>query len=283
MLNKTYNIENVKMSSKSQGDAAKWGFLDSVHRIVGLAWFDVVRSIRGTALGLVWFIVKPAIYIFAFWFAVDIGLRAGSIEEGCSYIVWLSSGIIPWFAMSDMLRVGSDVYSRYPYLITRQKFSQVGISLFFCLSVILVQIFLVSVFVVVALLFHIEFGPFILQLPFLIVLMFVFFTSVSILLSPLSALCKDIRNLVRALVTPLFWFSGILFNVSTLGIEWVKAVMMFNPITFFSSSYRASLCENYWLWERQDMLVCFLAVLCITMLCAWMSFRRWHKVVPDVV
>lgn len=260
----------------------EWG-MKPVSRIIALAWFDIVKTIRGTALGWMWLFVKPSIYILAFWFALAFGLRAGTGEGVSSYILWLAAGIIPWFAISDMLTKGCDVYSKYPYLVTRLKFSQIGISCFYCLSVAMIQFILVTAFIAVCLIFGIHFEIYIVQLPFFIILMFSFFTIASVLFSQLSAVCKDIRNLVRTLVTPLFWFSGILFNVSELELCWAKTILLFNPVTFFASSYRAALCENYWIWENPRILFAFLIVFIVTLVLAYIVYKHWHKVVPDVL
>ena len=38
---------------------------------------DLVKTYRGAALGWAWAIIKPAVTIFVYWFAFEIGLRAG--------------------------------------------------------------------------------------------------------------------------------------------------------------------------------------------------------------
>ncbi len=266
----------------TRSNIVEWG-IEPISRIIALAWFDIVKTIRGTALGWLWLFIKPSIYILAFWFALTFGLRVGATEGSSSYILWLAAGIIPWFAMSDMLTKGCDVYTKYPYLVTRLKFSQLGISCFFCLSVVMVQIMLLVVFMVVCLACGAHFEIYVLQTPFLVLMMFAFFAVTSVLFSQLSAVCKDVRNLVRALVTPLFWFSGILFNVNALSLAWAKTILLFDPVTFFVSSYRAALCENYWIWEDPKMLFAFLSVFAATLILACISYKHWHKVVPDVL
>ena len=73
-----------------------------------LALFDLVKKSRGAVLGWAWFFIKPAMYIFCFWFALEIGLRAGNSDAGAPpYILWLCAGLIPWFFMQDMLGAGS--------------------------------------------------------------------------------------------------------------------------------------------------------------------------------
>lgn len=46
-------------------------------QIFKLAKADLVKTYRGAALGWSWAIIKPAVTIFVYWFAFEIGLRAG--------------------------------------------------------------------------------------------------------------------------------------------------------------------------------------------------------------
>ncbi len=46
-------------------------------QILKLAKADLVKTYRGAALGWSWAIIKPAVTIFVYWFAFEIGLRAG--------------------------------------------------------------------------------------------------------------------------------------------------------------------------------------------------------------
>lgn len=46
-------------------------------QIFKLAKADLVKTYRGAALGWAWAIIKPAVTIFVYWFAFEIGLRTG--------------------------------------------------------------------------------------------------------------------------------------------------------------------------------------------------------------
>ena len=46
-------------------------------QILKLARADLIKTYRGAALGWTWAIIKPAVTIFVYWFAFEIGLRAG--------------------------------------------------------------------------------------------------------------------------------------------------------------------------------------------------------------
>ena len=56
-------------------------------QIFKLAKADLVKTYRGAALGWSWAIIKPAVTIFVYWFAFEIGLRAGQEVNRISFFL----------------------------------------------------------------------------------------------------------------------------------------------------------------------------------------------------
>lgn len=250
-----------------------------------LALFDLVKKSRGAVLSWAWFFIKPAIYIFCFWFALEVGLRSGSSASNgqAPYILWLSAGLIPWFFMQEMLGGGLDTLHRYPYLVNKIKFPISGISTIFAGSSMIIQLMLqVALFII-----YFACGQgldlYLLQVPVLLVLMFLFWDIFSILFSQLSAISKDVLNLMKALSTPFFWLSGIIFDVSKIDIDWIQTILAFNPITFFVSSFRGALYDKTWMWDDPFKLGAFVFVFVLTLVVALVVYKRFNQEVADVL
>ena len=60
-------------------------------QILKLAKADLVKTYRGAALGWAWAIIKPAVTIFVYWFAFEIGLRAGKDVNRVSIFLMANS------------------------------------------------------------------------------------------------------------------------------------------------------------------------------------------------
>lgn len=254
-------------------------------QIVNLGLFDLRKKSRGAVLGWIWFFVKPAVYIFVFWFALDIGLRVGTSSGGESvpYILWLMAGLIPWFYMQDMINQGSDVYNRYSYLVNKIKFPLAGIPTIFNTSTLVVHCGLVIVLLIAYVLCGQGLDPYLIQLPLGMLLMVVFFDMFSLLTSSLSALSKDFKNLIKTLSTPLFWLSGIIFNVYSLGIDWLETILMFNPITFFASIYRCAIYDKTWIWDNPTAIIGIVVVFLVTFIATLVVYHRTREEIPDVL
>lgn len=249
-----------------------------------LALFDLVKKSRGAVLGWAWFFIKPAMYIFCFWFALEIGLRAGNSDAGAPpYILWLCAGLIPWFFMQDMLGPGLDVLHRYSYLVNKIKFPLSGISTIFSGATLIVELMLMVALFVIYFACGMPLDVYLLQVPILLVLMFLFWNTVSILFSQLSAMSKDVKNLMSVMSTPFFWLSGVLFDVKDIHIGWVQTMLDFNPITFFVTAFRGAFYDKTWFWNDPSACVGFVVVFAITLLAALFVYKKFNEEVCDVL
>ena len=253
-------------------------------QIWNLAVFELKKQSRGAVLGWAWFFIRPLMYIFCFWFAIEIGLRAGRTEPGAApYILWLASGIIPWFFMQSMLKGGIDVMSKYPYLVNKVKFPLSAISNVFTLATMFIQLMTQMILVVLYFLFGQSLDIHLIQVPFLIVLMYVFWFFFSVLMAPLCAMSKDMKNLMGVLSTPFFWLSGILFNAKDIDLPIVQSVLNFNPITFFVTGFRDAIYDKIWIWEDPMMCIGFIVAFVLTVVCALIVYKKTNKEVVDVL
>jgi teichoic acid transport system permease protein len=181
-----------------------------------------------------------------------------------------------------MLSSGSNVYRAYSYLIDKTRFPLSVISSFYGLSQLIVFIFSLLLPAIIMLVFQIPLTIYALQVPFIILVMYLFFVLFSVMTSPISAISKDFHNFIKAMRMPLMWLSGIIFNLDVINLAWFKYAMLANPVTFFVSAFRAALCDHYWLWEKPDALLAFAGVFLLTFACAVVMYKKLGREIPDV-
>lgn len=253
------------------------------HQIIKLAKADLVKTYSGAALGWAWAIIKPTVTILVLWFAFSVGLRVSGQVNGCPYILWLISGYVPWFYMQEMISGGAGAVIKYRYLVTKMKFPISTIPTFVGFSKLFVQLFLMVVVIAIFVILGYFPGIYIAQLPIYIVLMVVFFTLWSLFASMLSAMSRDFLNLVKSFVTPIFWLSGIMWDVNKIDIAWINNVLLFNPATFLSSGYRNVFIYKKWIWEDTMSLACFGIMLLLMLILALWAYKRTVKEIPDIL
>ena len=253
-------------------------------QIFKLAKADLIKTYRGAALGWAWAIIKPAVTIFVYWFTFQIGLRAGKDVEGFPFFLWLISGVIPWFYMSDMITGGTECIRKYSYLVTKMKFPISTIPTFFSISKFMVHLALLAIMIIIFIAMGYPPDIYLLQLPIYMLLSFLFFTVFSLFSSLLACMSKDFSNLVKSLVTAVFWLSGIIWNINTLkDIPWLRALLKINPVTYLVEGYRNCFIHKTWIWETPKTLIAFLVILLVLTIASIWVYRKLRKEIPDVL
>lgn len=252
-------------------------------QILKMAKADLVKTYRGAALGWAWAIIKPIVTIFVYWFAFAIGLRANSTVKGYPYLLWLIAGVVPWFYMSEMITGGTDCIRRYSYLVTKMKFPVSTIPTFVNISKFVIHAMLIYLVIIIFRLFGYVPDIYLLQLPFYMLLTFIFFNIWSLFSGPLAAISKDYSNLVKAFITAVFWLSGILWDPSTVKNAMLKRVLKINPVTYLVTGFRNCFINKVWFWEQPKTLLCFIVVTLILLVFAVRVYKKLRKEIPDVL
>jgi len=252
-------------------------------QIFKLAKSDIIKTYSGAAFGWAWAFIRPLVMTLVLWFAFSIGLRLGGDIEGYPFILWLISGLFPWFYMSDMITGGAAAIRKYDYLVTKMKFPVSTIPTFVAISKMVLHIILIIILIII---FAISGYPpdiYLIQLPIYMLLMLLFFTVWSLFSSMLAAVSKDFLNLVKAFTTAVFWMSGIMWDINSIDIPWLQKLLMFNPVTFFATGYRNVFIYKIWIWDHYFALGCFVIVFLILTLCAIWAYKKLIKDIPDVL
>lgn len=248
-----------------------------------LAKADLVKTYRGAALGWAWAIIKPTVTIFVYWFAFAIGLRMSSDVNGYPYFLWLVAGVVPWFYLSEMITGGTECIRRYSYLVTKMKFPVATIPTFVNISKFLIHLMLIYIVIVIFRIFGYTPDIYLLQLPFYMLLAFIFCNIWSLLSAPLAVISKDYGNLVKAFITAVFWMSGIMWNPDTVNSHTLKIFLNLNPVTFIVNGFRNCFINKVWFWEQPKRLLYFVIILVIMLFLAVRIYKKTRKDIPDVL
>lgn len=185
--------------------------------------------------------------------------------------------------MGDMITGGTNCIRRYSYLVTKMKFPVSTIPTFVSLSNLTVNLILLVIVILIFALFGFAPDIYMLQLPFYILLSFIFFTLWALFSSFIGAISKDFVNLVKSFITAIFWLSGILWNAETVAIPWLKKILMINPVTFLVNGFRNCFINKIWFWEQPKRLLYFAIITLILFLLGLWSYKKLRKDIADVL
>lgn len=266
--------------------ALKEIFFDHIHninQIFKLAKADLIKTYRGAALGWSWAIIKPCMTLFTYWFAFSYGFRSGQPVNGYPFFLWMAVGITPWFYMNEMLTMGTESIRKYRYLVTKMKFPVSIIPSFVSISKLAVNMILLAIVIVIFALMGYPPTIYYLQLPFYIIMSFIFWTLWAQLASMLAAISQDFANLVKSFITPIFWLSGILWRTETVKTEWIQTFLNLNPVSYITRGFRDSMIYNRWFFEAPKKLLYFVCWLLILWVLSLLSYKKLRKDIPDVL
>ena len=248
-----------------------------------LAKSDLIKTYKGAAMGWLWAVIKPTITIGVYYFAFSIGLRMGYPINGYPYFLWLISGILPWFYITEVFVGGTASIRKYGYLVTKIKFPTCTIPTFVSMSHLVTNLFLTAIVMVIFMCYGKMPDLYWLQIPLYILMMFLFFTAWSLFAGTLAVISKDFMQLVRSSTMALFWLSGIMYDAANISNETIRAVLLCSPVTIIVNGFRNSFVNKVWFWECGGEIRNFLigyAIMCV--LAVW-TYRRLHKYIPDLL
>ncbi|MGN0073340.1 MAG: ABC transporter permease [Coriobacteriales bacterium] len=262
------------------------GFTAWRTQVVALAKNELGKSTKKTALGWFWLFFQPAVYIFCFWFALYVGIKSAKAGlDGVDYLLWLASGVIPWWFMRQSLNSAPGVFTAHAFLVNKLKFPVALIPVFSELAPFILHLMLMACLIAGYFLNGGALTVYFLQLPLLMLLMLVFFTGYSMLVGALCAFSKDLAQLLKALTTPIFWLSGIIFDVTSIDNSFVQTALLFDPVSFFTVGFRKVLSgvDPGWIWEDPLFFGIGIAIIALTCTLGVLVFAKLRRDLPDVL
>ncbi len=200
---------------------------------------DFFAQFTASIGGFFWLFLSPLVHIliYSFVFSYLFGLRAMSEFNEAQFVVFMMIGYLPWFAFAEALGRSTGLLLEKAPLITKVVFP--------------VQIVPIVGTVVPYLTHAIGFGLLLvylatqgylnwlwLTLPLVFFLQFLFTMGLVAILSALCVFLRDLQQLVALLVTIWFFLTPIIYPLSMVGDETIRALFLLNPMHNFVNYYR---------------------------------------------
>lgn len=235
--------------------------------------------------GYLWAIINPLVYIFSYWFFAYIGLRGGEVN-GVPYIIWLVPGVLSYRFSVQVIARSSTMLTNNAMLIKDVDIDARMIPLIETLREVYVHIVLMFVmFIVFIIIVYSMLGEF-MYLPSVYYINFIYYwtiatiylTLLSYILSAIGVMFRDTKNIVSAIMTPLFWMTPVLYPVEH-GINPLleKFEIVLNPLYYFIRGYRNTFIYHRFFFE--DTLY-NLYIIIIIIIMAIFARKLWKFLMP---
>jgi len=210
-----------------------------------LVWFSTYAELRAersrSYLGLLWWLVEPALMMAAFWLVFDRILGTG----GPGYIPFLLVGLVVWqWLKSSVVHAGHAIWMNLA--LVRQV--RLPVLLFPLVALLADGIKFGVVFVLLlAVLWAAGYPPNLayLSLPLLLAGMAVCAAGGGLLLAALMPLLPDLRFVIEQVLTVLMFLSGVVFALQRVPAplaDWLA----WNPVLVLLDALRGVLLQGLW-------------------------------------
>ncbi|MEQ1756820.1 MAG: ABC transporter permease [Vicinamibacterales bacterium] len=202
---------------------------------------DLKARYRGSLLGFFWSFVNPLLLLLIYTFVFTVvmpGARGSGLEP---FAVFMFCGILPWTWFSSTLLESSNVLVSGGNLIKKVLFPAEVLPIVtvlaglvnFCLGLPVLAAFLIY--------YRVKVYPLdLLWLPVLMVLQCLLTMGLAFVVSSLTVLFRDVKDLLANLLTLWFFATPIIYPFWSLPAS-VRRLLGLNPMTYLVVSYQEVL------------------------------------------
>ncbi len=236
-------------------------------------WRQFGVRYRNSVLGVLWAIIQPLslMLLFTFIFTYVMDVNVGSYPKP----VFFLSALLPWtfFASSITFSISSITSSQS--LITKIYFPREILPIS-GIIVAFIDLLIASVLYVILLIyFNISLNYTLIWIIPILILLFIYTISLSLIFSSLNIYYKDVGLLTNFIIRLLFFGSPILYSIDKLSFK-LKLLLFLNPLTFIIENTRRVILEG-----RDIVLWQFAFAFVLVLILFHFSYKMFIKIERD--
>lgn len=249
--------------------------------LLSLAKNDFKAKYAGSALGAVWAFINPVITILIYWFVFQVAFQNGPVND-MPYVIWLVSGVVPWFFISEGWGGATGVFIDYSYLVKKVVFRVEMLPAVRVTSAFFVHLFFVALTFLVSSAFG--YFPNLLHLQIFYYMTGAYLLALSLgrITATLTVFARDVSNFVGVLVQFGFWITPIFWDINAIpsGLHFIFKI---NPIYYITEGYRDTFVYGIGFWEKPALTLYFWAFVATLFVLGNIIFKRLRPHLADLI
>lgn len=252
------------------------------HMFWDLVKNDFQAKFAGSYFGIFWAFVQPFITVVLYWFVFQVGLRSGNVSN-YPFILFLMSGLVPWFYFSEAFNGASSSLLEYNYLVKKVVFNVGILPVLKIASSIFVHLFFVGFVLIICAIYGYTPDLYCLQLVYYIVCMAFMTLGLSYITSACTVFFKDMTQIVNILLSIGVWLTPIMWNPEGVLSEQLIKVFQLNPCYYIVDGFRDALLAKNWFWEKPVWTIYFWVFSILVYLVGVKMFNKLKVHFSDVL
>ena len=249
--------------------------------ILTLTIRDLKTKFLGSYISFLWAFFQPLVTGCVMWFVFEVGFRVAAVSD-YPFILWLLSGIIPWFFISESLINGTNSILDFNYIVKKMHFRLSIPPLVKIFSASLVHIIFLCLLSFFFVLKGYSLDRYCLQVLYYYACSFLLLTSITWFTSALTVFIRDVKEIVAITVQILFWFTPIFWNINRIPPKY-HIYLKLNPFFYIIQGYRESFIYKKWFWEHNYLTIYFWCLLIFFMFLGVYTFTKLKDHFADVI
>ncbi|MDA8237669.1 MAG: ABC transporter permease [Chloroflexi bacterium] len=199
---------------------------------------EMKRTHADTAIGMLWWILDPVLQMFVYWMLVAVIFQRTTPD----ILLFLMSAILPWKWLASTLSEASTSITSRQSLIRQLQFPKLVLPTAASVAALVSFAFGLVALAFLYLIYPHRLSHWIVALPAIAVVQFVFTLALGVLLSALNAFFRDVQNILRHIIRLWMYVSPVLYSLQQIeGQDTARQILGLNPMAPIIESYRLVL------------------------------------------
>lgn len=251
--------------------------------VLSLAKNDFKTKYAGSYLGIVWAFIQPIVTILVYWFVFSVGLKAGTVSD-YPFVLYLVSGIIPWFFFQDALNGGTNALIEYNYLVKKVVFKISILPIVKIISALFVHVFFVAFALILCACYGYTPSLYTLQIIYYSVCTFLFVLGLVYATSAIVIFFRDLTQIISIFLQVGVWLTPIMWDIDMLSSHpWLIKLFKLNPMYYVVTGYRDSMLGHVGIWNHVSWTIYFWVVTILLFGLGSVIFKRLKPHFADVL
>lgn len=247
---------------------------------------DFKKRYAGSYMGVVWALVQPVVTVLMYWFVFDriFNSRPQMVAGGVDvpYVLFLTTGLVPWFFFNEALMNGTTSLLEYNYLVKKVLFKISILPLIKIIAALFIHVFFAGVMLVVACMYGYTPTIYTIQILYYAICEFILVLSICYTTCAVVVFFRDLTQILAIALQVGQWATPILWDINMLP-DRLKWIIKLNPMTYVVNGYRSAVYGEEWFFEHFYSSTYFWIFVVVVFCIGSLIFKRSKSHFADVL
>lgn len=254
------------------------------HLIWKLSRNDFKKRYAGSYMGAVWALAQPVVTVVMYYIVFD-KLMGNQVNRGTGdvpYVLFLTTGLVPWFYFNEALNSGTNAMLEYNYLVKKVVFKISILPIIKIIAATFIHAFFVLVMLIVAAVYGYYPTVYTLQIFYYSACLFIFVLALCYTTCSVVVFFRDLAQIINIALQIGMWATPILWDFRNISGGWVIFLKL-NPLVYIVNGYRNAVYGRQWFFQDFFSTMYFWIITVVLFGIGAALFRRLKVHFADVL